>query len=169
MSQFLEQLLNNPLYKLILESNLINFSILVIALGFALTKLIPDSTRQRKLEIEAEIAAAEKVKKEAEDKLKELQQEIKRSQAEAERVISSAKDTAESVKEKIVAEAKLEIDRLHHNTEKEMKLQKELVIDNIKSQIANLAMNEIEKNLQAKQVEVDALIQTRLKKDLLNT
>jgi len=150
----------------ILESNIINFTIALIAIIYFLGKLIPDSSKKRKQELEAEIAAAERTKIEAEEKLRELEREIEKSKAESLKIVSSAKETAETIKEQIIAEAKQEITRLNSNSKKEMEMQKNLVIENIKSQIANLAMEEIEKNISEKQEMVDKIIQEKLKKDL---
>lgn len=164
--EFFQQILENPLTKLILDSNIVNFAIAFIAITYFLGKLIPDSSKQRKQELEAEIAAAERTKHEAEEKLIELGREIERSKAESLQIVSSAKDTAETIKEQIIAEAKKEITRLNSNSKKEMEMQKNLVIENIKTQIANLAMEEIEKSISEKQESVDKIIQERLKKDL---
>lgn len=152
--------------ELIIDSNLINFIIALVLVFYFLAKFIPDSSKKRKEELETEIAAAENAKKDAEQKLIELEKEIERSKAESLKIVSTAKETAENIKDKIVAEAKEEISRLNQNAEKEMELQKTMVINNIKAQIASIAMNEIEKNLNSRQKDVDRLIQNRLKKDL---
>lgn len=158
--------MEHNLLDTIYDSNVINFAIAFIAIAYFLGKFIPDSSKKRRQELETEIAAAERTKKEAEEKLRELEKEIEKSKAESLQIVSSAKDTATTIKEQIIAEAKTEINRLNANSKKEMEMQKNLVIENIKSQIANLAMEEIEKNISEKQETVDKIIQERLKTDL---
>jgi len=152
--------------NIILESNLINFLIALVALVYLLGKLIPDSTNKRKKELEAEIAKAEQTKKDAEEKLRELEKEIERSKAESLNIVSYAKDTAENIQGKMLEDTKQEIARLNQSSQRAMEQHKNLVIENIKSQIASLAIDEIEKNLHSKKAEVDKIIQAKLKKDL---
>ena len=154
------------LLKLVLESNLLNFSVALILIVFVLGKLLPDSRDKRKQELEKEIAAARQARELAAAELQELENEIKKTKLEAQRIMVTAKETAENLKYQIIDEAKLEVEKMNLTASKEMEMQKILAIDSIKQEVAKAALMETERTLKAKRSEVDALIKTKLQKDL---
>ena len=154
------------LLELILDSNLLNFTVAFALITFALTRLLPDSKNKRKQELEKEIAAAKAAREQAELKLEELEQEIEKAKLEAARMVTTAKDTAEKLRYQVMAEAKSDIDKMNLIASKEIDMQKVLAIESIKKEIARAAITETEKVLRSKQSEVDMLIKTKLQKDL---
>lgn len=154
------------LFKLILDSNLLNFAVAFSLVVYVLCKFLPESKSKRKQELEREIAAAKEARELAELKLQEIEQEIEKTKLEAERIIITAKDTAEKLGYKVMEEARLEIDKMNLNAAKEIEMQKTLAIESIKKEIANAALAETEKALRLQKSEVDALIKSKLKQDL---
>ena len=157
---------NINLFKLILESNLLNFAVAFSLVVYVLCKFLPESRTKRKQELEKEIAAAKEARELAELKLKELEQEIEKTKAEAKRMVVAAKDTAEKLGYKVMEEARIEIDKMNLNATKEIEMQKILAIESIKKEIASAALAETERVLRLQKSEVDALIKSKLKQDL---
>ncbi len=154
------------LFKLILESNLLNFAVAFSVVIYVLCKFLPESKSKRKQELEKEIAAAKEARELAELKLQELEKEIDRTKAEADRIVATAKETAEKLRYKVMEEAKLEIDKMNANATREIDMQRIMAIESIKKEIASAALAETEKALRLQKSEVDALIKSKLKKDL---
>ena len=77
------------LFKLILESNVLNFAVAFSAVVYVLCKFLPESKTQRKQELEKEIAAAKEARALAEIKLQELEKEIEKTKAEADRMVNT--------------------------------------------------------------------------------
>lgn len=154
------------LFDLIKDSNIINFTIAFIALYFFLIKFLPDSAKQRKAELEQEIAQAEKLKQEAEEKLAELEREIDKAKAESTRIVNDAKNTAEELKNKTVEAAKSEIAKLNASAEKEIEMQRIIAVEKLKKEIAATVVTETEKSLANRRQEIDTLIKDKVKQDL---
>lgn len=158
--------MNNEVINLILESNLLNFTVVAIAIVYLGSKFLPQLAKKRKQELETEIESAKQAKESAEQKLIELKAEIEKAKQESIEIVNSAKETSENIKDKILVEAKQEIERLNKNAEKEIEFQKSLVLDNIKAQIASITLKQIEEGIKKKQLEIDKAVQLRLKTDL---
>ena len=155
--------------EIVLESNLINFVIAAVAVAYLLMKVIPESTKNRKTEIQKELIAAQEAKEAAEAKLKELEQEIENAKKESVTIIENAKTNAEALKKQTMDDAKAEIERLNANAQREISMHKETAINTIKEQIAHLTMKSVQESLIAKKDELDGVIKSKLKKDLKET
>jgi F-type H+-transporting ATPase subunit b len=151
---------------IIIESNLINFIIAAAAVAYLLIKVIPEGANKRKTEIQKELLLAEQAKKDAETKLKELEIEIENAKIESVNIVAKAKENADAVKKQTMKEAKVEIERLNANAQREIEMHKEMAINTIKDQISHLTMKSVEKSLLEKKTELDKLIKVKLKKDL---
>lgn len=151
---------------LILESNLINFTIVIIAIAYFLIKLIPDSTKKRQAEIQKQLTDAQKAKEDAEAKLKELEVEIEVAKIESKKIIDSANENAESIKSQIIKDAQTEISRLKANAQREIQMNKDVAINNIKDKLRELTITSVQNSLKERQSEVDQLIKQKVANDL---
>jgi F-type H+-transporting ATPase subunit b len=158
---------NNNLIKIILESNIINFTFVFIFLTYALVKFLPKSTKERQAQLELMIEEANKSRILAEQKLSELENEIKKAKLDAQSIIETANASAENLKRQIINSAQQEIERLNSNALKEIDLQKSLAINQIRSEIVSKAFELTEANLRNKKDEINKLIQARVKEELL--
>lgn len=154
------------LWKIIAESNLLNFGLALAVLVYFLTNFLPKSAKIRKSELEQEIAQAQKLKDEAEAKLGELEKEIDRAKAESTRIINTAKATAEDIKNATIQNAQAEITKLNTNAQKEIEMQRVIAIESLRKEIAATVISGTEKALKEKQIEFDSLIKDKVKKDL---
>lgn len=154
------------IFKLIIESNLINFVIAAAAVAYLLLKVIPEGTAKRKTEIQKELLEAQNAKEDAEAKLKELAIEIENARKESITIVEKAKENAEAVKKQTMQDAKVEIERLNTNAQREIEMHKEMAINTIKEQITHLTMKSVEKTLIEKKEELDKLIKVKLRSDL---
>jgi F-type H+-transporting ATPase subunit b len=162
----LKSIWENELTQLVIDSDLINFTIAAAAVIYLLMKVIPESTAKRKTEIQKELLKAQEAKKDAETKLKELEIAIEDAKKETITIIQTAKENADAVKKQTMSEAKIEIDRLNTNAHREIEMHKEMAINTIKEQITHLTMKNVEKSLIEKKDELDKLIKAKLKNDL---
>ena len=160
---------HRKMMELILESNLINFVIAFAAVAYLLIKVIPEATKNRKSEIQKELIQAQEAKEAAEAKLKELEAEIENAKKDSVTIVENAKANAEAIKTQTIQEAKEEIDRLNANSQREIEMHKEMAINTIKEQIAQLTMKNVKASLLEKKEELDKLIKVKLKKDLKET
>jgi F-type H+-transporting ATPase subunit b len=151
---------------LILESNLINFTIVAVAIAYFLVKLIPDSTKKRQAEIQKQLTDAQKAKEDAEAKLQELEVEIEVAKLESKKIIESANENAVSIKSQIVKDAQIEISRLKANAQREIQMNKDIAINNIKDKLRELTINAVQNSLKERQSEVDQLIKQKVANDL---
>ncbi len=156
----------SSILKLVLESNIINFSVALVAMLWFLGKFLPKSSKDKQESLEAEIANATRAKTEAENKLKTLEMEIERAKAEAQQILNNAKSGAENIKEKIIEEAKLDVERMNANAAKEIDQHKNIIIEKIREEVSVQALEIIEKKLTEKKAELNSSIQSKLKQDL---
>lgn len=154
------------IFSTILESNLLNFVVATALIVYFLSKSLPESARKRKEELEREIAAATKAKEEAQAKLEELDREIERSKIEAQQIVVNAKANAEKLKMQLMTETQMEVERLHSQASREIEMQRVQTIESLRKEIAISTATEIERLINDKKTEFEALIQTKLNSDL---
>jgi F-type H+-transporting ATPase subunit b len=88
----------------ILETNLINLSIIIGVLFFFGRKILGKTLSERRTNIEEAIQEAEKGQKEAAAALADAQQKLAKAQAEAERIRAAAQENAQAARAAIMEE-----------------------------------------------------------------
>jgi len=131
----------------ILETNLVNLTILIGLLLFYGRKFLTKLLTERRGKIEAEIKQAEQRAKDAAAALAEAQQKLAQAQAEAEQIHQNALSRAQQVKESVLAEGKEEVIRLQATASQELSTETDKVIAQIKQQIVSLALAKAESEL----------------------
>ncbi len=131
----------------ILESNLINLTIVAILLVYFGRKFIGKILSERRAEIETEIKAAEQHQREAAGKLADEQQKLAQAQAEAERIRAAAAESAKAAKEAILAQAAQEIQRLKETTAQDSVSNQDRAIAEIRQRVAVLALEQVESQI----------------------
>lgn len=158
--------MESEIFKHILESNLINFTIAVLLIIMFLSKFLPDSTKQRQIVLDQEIKAAKQAKLDAEQKLKELEAEIERAKAESAQIIENAKNSSEKIRTEILDEAKAEIAKLNEIAVQEIDLQRNTAMESLRKEIAHKVYELTQKAILEKSSEIDKSIRAKTIKDL---
>lgn len=143
----------------ILETNLVNLTILIGLLLFYGRKFLTKLLTERRGKIEAEIKQAEQRAKDAAAALAEAQQKLAQAQAEAEQIHQNALSRAQQVKESVLAEGKEEVIRLQATASQELSTETDKVIAQIKQQIVSLALAKAESELTG---NLDSSVQKKL-------
>lgn len=140
----------------IFEVNLINLVIVAALLVYFGRKFLGKILSERQAAIETEIKEAEQRQREAAEKLADEQQKLAQAQAEAERIRAAAKESAKAAKEQILAQATQEIQRLKETTAQDSVSNQERAIAEIRRQVAALALQQVESQLQSQLQGEDA-------------
>lgn len=131
----------------ILETNLVNLVIIIGVLVVFGRRFLGKMLGDRRSRIEQELTEAEKRAQEAETALAQAQQNLAQAQAEVERIRKSAEESAQKVKERILAENTREIERIKTTAVQDLDAQTERAIDEIRQRVATLALERVEVQL----------------------
>ncbi len=156
------------LTKLVLESNLLNFIVLALVLVWALSKFIPKATKQHSELIRREIKEAEDARKLAESKLAELESKLRESKEAARQFLEEAKETARKIKVQVLDDTKVEIQQMKELAEKDLELQKCIILQSIKQKVIEAAFKLTEESVKSETNRqlIEASIRADLEKNL---
>ncbi len=156
------------LTKLILESNLINFALVAIALIVVLVKFIPNASRKQSELIQSEIREAEAARALAENKLSELEAKLKESKTEAKKFLEEARSTAQKIRQQILDDTKSEIAQMQASAEKDLEHQKNLIMQSIKTKVIDAAFKLTEESVksEANRKQIEASLKANLEQTL---
>ena len=143
----------------ILETNIINLSILIGLLLFYGRKFIGNILSDRRAKIEQEIKEAETRAQDAAAALADAQQKLAQAQAEAEKIRKNAEETAKKAKESILSQAGQEVNRIKAAASQELDSEQAKVIAELRGRIAALAIERVESQLRER---LDDSAQTQL-------
>lgn len=120
--------------------SMVNFLILVGVLGKFIYKPFLNILENRKNLIKEKFEKADAVNAEAEAKMADYNAHIANAEDEARAIIKEAKERAESMSNKILADAKLEASEIISNAEQAIELEKETAVQDLRDEIASLAL-----------------------------
>ncbi len=157
------------LKDLILESNLINFLIILAVLIFWALPFISKASRKEAERIKAEILSLEEAQKAAAEKLLKLEAQLTKSKQEAKDFLEEAKETAKQIREQILWESKTQISQMRELAQKDIEQSKNLVFQSIKQKVIDAAFSMSEDILKDPQNSkaVDKSLKLSLDKALL--
>jgi len=119
---------------------IINFAILAFGLYALLWKPFLKMLDDRKAKISESLCAAEAASEEAKATKAALQAEIAKARAQADSVLTAAQQHSEETRREILAQAKLEAQRLTEKAKAEIQREKEAALLQIKQEVAALAV-----------------------------
>lgn len=131
----------------ILETNLINLSIILVLVFNFGKSFLGKVLSERKTKIETAIEEAETRQKEAAAALAEQQQKLAQAQVEAEKIRKEADRNAENVKQAILAKAASDVENMKANAVKDVESERERAIAELRQRVAVLAMQKVETQL----------------------
>ncbi len=132
----------------LLETNIINLAIVIGILVYFGKGVLGKTLGDRQAAIATEIKEAEDRKQAAAARLADEQQKLAKAQEEAKRIVSDAEVRAKQAKEQILAQAQVEIERLKATAGQDTLAQEERVSLEIRQRIAELALKQVETELQ---------------------
>ena len=131
----------------ILETNLINLSIVIGLLFYFGRGFLTTVLTERRSAIEVAIKEAESRQKDAAAKLAEQQQKLTQAQAEAERIRAAAEQNAKGAKEAILAQAAQDVERMKATAGQELEAEREKAIAQLRATVVSLALTKVESQL----------------------
>lgn len=130
-----------------LEANLINLAILVGLLFFYGRKVLTNLLNDRRDKIAEVLLEAEARNKQAADALVVEQQKLADSKTQAEKIRSEALKRSESLKVEIALKAEQDVLRLQESATKDLSLEIERAMADLKKRVAALAIAQVETRL----------------------
>ncbi|MFN3925777.1 MAG: F0F1 ATP synthase subunit B [Pseudanabaenaceae cyanobacterium] len=131
----------------ILETNLINLGILIVILVNFGRSFLGKLLAARLERIETAIEEAEARQQSAQAELEQAQANLAQAQQEAERIIQGAEQTAEAIKNGILAKAVEEIDKLRIAADQEIASEQERVIKQLRRQVIEQSLQGVQDRL----------------------
>jgi F-type H+-transporting ATPase subunit b len=131
----------------ILETNLINLSLLIGILFYFGRKVLSNTLNERRSNIETTIQEAEARAKEGAIALSEAQQKLTQAQAEAKRIIAAAQESGKAAKEAILAQAATDVERLKETAVRDLNTERERAIAQLRQQVVAMSLEKVESQL----------------------
>lgn len=131
----------------ILETNIINLSIVIGLLVYLGRKFLGGILNDRRSEIEKAIQEAEQRRQTAASALAEQQQKLAQAQAEADRIRAAAEEAAKSAKAAILAQAEQDIHRLQESAAQDLTTEQERVMNELRRRVVALSLQQVESQL----------------------
>ncbi|MDD6311840.1 MAG: F0F1 ATP synthase subunit B [Firmicutes bacterium] len=125
--------------------SMVNFLILVAVLGKFIYKPFLGMLEQRKNAIQEQFDKAEVLNSRANAKMAKYNRQIANAEEEARDILKDAKERAEKMSEDIIAEAKQQASEIIEHAHKTIENEKAQAVDDLKDEIAQLALLAAEK------------------------
>lgn len=133
----------------ILETNIINLAIIIGVLIYFGRGFLGKTLADRQARIAESIQEAEQRKKTAAAALAEEQQKLAQAQSEASRILAEAEERAKMVRDSVLAKAQDDIERMKVAAAQDLTSQQERVMNELRQQIAALALERVEAQLRS--------------------
>ena len=131
----------------ILDTNLINLSILIGILFYFGKGVVGNILSERQTKIAEAIKDAEERQKTAAAALADQQQNLAKAQAEAEKIRQEAQERAKVAKATIASQAEQDIERLKSVAAQDLSSAQERAIAELKQRVATMALERVETQL----------------------
>lgn len=131
----------------ILETNLINLSIVIGVVVYFGRKFLGNVLSDRRAKIEEAIREAEQRLQTAREALADQQQKLAQAQAEAESIRRKAEEDAKVAREAILTQANQEIQRLRETAVQDLNTARERAIAELRQRVTAMALQQVESQL----------------------
>jgi F-type H+-transporting ATPase subunit b len=133
----------------ILETNLINLSIVIGVVIYFGRGFLGGILSERKSAIATQINDAESNKQKAVQAQTEQEKKLAQAETEAQQILANAEQGAKKVKEEILAQAILEIQRLEEGATADQSSSQERAIAELRQRVVELSLKKVEADLEA--------------------
>jgi F-type H+-transporting ATPase subunit b len=131
---------SNSIIPLVLESNLINFLVVLGLLFFLLVKYLPGLKKDKQNQILKELEEAKAARKLAEEKLKDLENMIEEAKIESKKIIEEANSSGEKLKQQIQEESRKQSESIKLSLDRELESSRAVSIEEIKRSVLNASL-----------------------------
>ena len=131
----------------ILETNLINLSIVIGVVVYFGRKFLGNVLSDRRAKIEEAIREAEQRLQTAREALADQQQKLAQAQAEAESIRRKAEEDAKVAREAILTQSNQEIQRLRETAVQDLNTARERAIAELRQRVTAMALQQVESQL----------------------
>ncbi|MGL5871746.1 MAG: F0F1 ATP synthase subunit B [Xenococcaceae cyanobacterium] len=132
----------------LLESNLINLSILLGVLFFYGRKIVGNVLSERRAKIATQIQEVEKKLQQAAKSLEEQQQKLKAAEVTAAQIRQDADVNAEKTKQQIIAQGEKEVERVKAMAVQDLNSEQDRAVAELRQRVTALAIERVEAQLQ---------------------
>jgi F-type H+-transporting ATPase subunit b len=134
----------------LLESNLINLSIVIALVVYFGRGFLGNILTERQSAIATAIKEAEERKRQAATQLADEQQKLAQAQQEAKQIREAAEANAKAAREEILAQATREIQRLRESASQDTTSSQERAALELRQQVAAMALKQVESEILAR-------------------
>ncbi|MEL6157966.1 MAG: F0F1 ATP synthase subunit B [Cyanobacteria bacterium J06623_5] len=131
----------------ILETNLINLTIIISVLIYFGKGFLGSKLKERRDAIEMAIREAEARQKKAAASLAEQQQKLQMAKREAERIKAAAQTNADSARAAVLAQSAKDIERLKAAAAQDMSSQQDRVMQELRQRVSAMALEKVRSRL----------------------
>lgn len=139
----------------IFEANLVNLSIILVAMFVFGKRLLTDILSERRTKIEAAISEAETQASDAAAALADAQQSLAQAQAEAQQIREQAQVSAERAKAEVLAKGKAEVEKLKATAAADLSSEQDRAIAELRKRVTTLSLAQVESRLKARLDDTD--------------
>ncbi|MEO0455153.1 MAG: F0F1 ATP synthase subunit B [Cyanobacteria bacterium P01_A01_bin.114] len=143
----------------ILETNLINLSILISLIVYFGRNFLGKILGERRAAIQSAIQDAERRQQEAMAALSEQEEKLAQAQEMAAKIKADAEAAAKSSRDEILAQANRDVQRMRDEAARDVGSQRDRIALELRQRIAALAVDKVESTLQSR---MDESLQQRL-------
>nr|YP_009394952.1 ATP synthase CF0 subunit I [Polysiphonia stricta]ARW63514.1 ATP synthase CF0 subunit I [Polysiphonia stricta] len=143
----------------LLEANVLNILLLLSGLIYVLRKFLGSVLDDRQNKVLFAIRESEERLKQANVRLNEAEKQLAQTQIIINEIINEAEITARKVRESILEQGKLDIDKLTQSSKASVKFAENTVKLQIQQQITALALQKVEKQLKS---QINAVMQNKI-------
>jgi F0F1-type ATP synthase membrane subunit b/b' len=139
-------MLENDYLKIILESNLLNFLVVLFLVIYFLPRALKKSLEDKKVLLNKEVLELETQKLGYQEKLSKIELKIDSIKSDADAILSSAEQAAEVLKRQIIDSAELEIERMKSLAYREIEDKKKKAYQEVEAYFIEKAVASVQAN-----------------------
>ena len=136
----------NDYLKIILESNLLNFLVVLFLVVYFLPKVLKKSLEDKKVLLNKEAVELENQKLGYQEKLSKIESKIDSIKSDADAIVNSAEQAAEVLKKQIIESAELEIEKMKSLAYREIEDKKEKAYQEVEAFFIEKAVVSVQAN-----------------------
>ena len=126
-------------------AEVIAFLVMIAILARYVYPRVMAAAEGRQRQIGEQLAAAERSRQEAEDRLREAQAELQKSRGQAAEIIQGANRSAEQLRADLQAKADEEAKRITESAKREIEAERQRALDSVRAEVADLVVAATEK------------------------
>jgi F0F1-type ATP synthase membrane subunit b/b' len=139
-------MLENDYLKIILDSNLLNFLVILFLVVYFLPKVLKKSLEDKRVLLNKEAVELENQKLGYQEKLSKIESKIDSIKTDADAIVNSAEQAAEVLKKQIIDSAEIEIERMKSLAYREIEDKKKKAYQEVEAYFIEKAVDSVQAN-----------------------